>query len=1439
MKFKTIFKKLKKHDKKPTPLNNRLSPTSPSPISSPNTTSPLSLKPVEFPQRRPSSFIPNYQHSPVDYPSRRPSSIQNYQVNVYGRKFSTSTTSSNSLQTSFPPNSYFVQPIKQNKVIEENQESFDYSQVSTIPSPSCRESLVVKQRISGQDNIDKISTGKINSLNDETMYNTATLVNSNDEAVTSFPSKNSCSPPNEISNTLNPLVLSLRKSESNEEEKMNNDIDVGNDVVNNCVEGKPETEIMSITEKPVTALPMAMATPPHSPLSSTLSISSPKKKNHSIFGYLKKKDKKEKELKTVYKNFSVMDTQSIEHEGLIMVENQNNALHSLWEQRNSDLMKKNNPMNKVVSPTSPINTSKPSNIDRISITPMSLENKNTSPINIPMKLEDKGITSPIKSPLNRQRKSFSPLNSPLNYERKNITPIGSPISNERKNVSSLNSPLIYKRTSSKNSPVSSPKYNTLSLPIKHERISSPINSPNQERLSLNNFERMGDSPVHSQVNLDKISTGLLFSFNSLERITNPQNVSLNYKRISPPNSPVSPTRISSLKHSPVGCTRVSPPNSPVNHDRISPTHSPVDHDRINQLNTLLYNTSPYSTSPYNIPLSFERNSITPFNSPNQYNSPGNLEIKSASPLTSPNNVKQLRNSYCNGEVDHTPSIPKSSINNPYATLPRYKIYMNDKNKDSTLEPTSNTVKSSKVNSPDTEKLYIPGRNDSLFNNVTSSSHKTMSPLHPTMKNDVNNNSNNNNNNIRTNLRINTNPSVRVIHAPFSPNNNSLKLTSPLPPLRSRKSPALDNHKLSSPISPNSHVFNEDILKEDVKGSNDPESESISKETISKETISLLNSIVEKEKDSVFADILGTEKEKQKEKIFANVLENDEEKESVLANYLAECTQEESDIISDSEKVKEKEKEIMEKEEITENSNEKKSEGEDDKVQTELDIEDGSEEKIESTTATNCNLSSSSRSYTESVKSKTSTFSKISNSVKTSLKSFAKSIGDKDELDENNEISRISKSSSISSFSSSGSSESSESDDNESNHFDSPILKNSTTEEVQNNVPLNQEDAIKYNIENMKPIKIIQEPKNKLGKRTSGILKNKSSNSVLKNKSSYSIIKNRNSNGFNGLTYGDIAAFPLNIDNMPTQKLNNKISIESKKSRVSFCESKNIYRNITIDRKSSTKLKRISNGSSIVPYIVEKSLNQTTILNESSIKFDNYNTTTESFSILKGNFNDDSMNANIGFSDNEMNPSSPIESEFGRNIQHMPSLSSINFSYDSDIVAEVSEEKIKIFDPQLINNETHSSATIYHNGKTNSLEDPLNKRQTSNTFHNDDDEISNFFESQSDNRTSFIVIGKDSTVLKDDSLFEKEPQDTTSNTNIKKEHRTSKLRNDILSSSESVDSPTSINAIRHFPQNGNAFEYTPSNPPSPVISSTTQVNNNVNSNYSIYFNNFYI
>ncbi|OUM61129.1 hypothetical protein PIROE2DRAFT_12924 [Piromyces sp. E2] len=1503
MKFKAIFKKLspKKHDKKPT-INNRLSPVSPSPLSSPNTASPLKSKPVDFPQRKPSSII------------------HINQTNVCKRRYSGSSTSSNSLPTSFPPNSYFSQPIKQNEVIEEgNQESVDYSQVTTIPSPSRRTSFLkanYPQKFINQDNFDKLeiqknSVGKMGGSNDmffqENGYNTAPTINSNEGANSSSPSKYSCSP-NENENLNTPNSSTLYNNGTNEVEgKRNNEINHNNNsIINDYHPGNNDgminnyhPGIETINKRPGTVKSMVIATPPRSPLSPTLSISSPRKKNHNIFGYLKKKGKKDKELKTVFKNFSVMDTQSIEHEGIIMVENQNNALHSLWEQRNYDLMKRNSKVASPISSSKITNTeatphNSPLNNERKSVSsvnslldnerksmssvksPLDNERKSISSVNTTLDNERRSMSS-LNTPLDNERKSMSSLNSPLYNERKNMRPFSTPINIERKNVTPVNAPLILKRSSSKNSPVSSPR--------------TPHSLLNSERMS---------SPIHSTVNLERISTSLLFKTDSLERITSPKN----HERISPRNSLTKPERISSLKSPKIHHEKISPMNSPKNSERINLLRSPINRERVSPTSYSTSETIEKISSAHNIP----GNSDTV--SPNQYNIPGNLERISSSPLNSPNllntlthNINTQRNSYCNGAVNHSPSLPKHQ-ENPYATSPRYKIYMIDNATKSNTDLSIDTIKivsnissisKPKVSSP-AEKPFIPGRNDSLFNKMSTSpqsrpsSYQSSSPSRIVMELGKPNIVKKNNG--RINLHINTGIPVRNIYSPrsnpshISPNGHSLKLTSPLPPPRTRKSPVMGYAKLSSPISPNTKVSSEDILGESVNKENNHTTEN---KSISKETLSLFNSIIEKEKqrdtnstnesdipkekqkNSISVDKIETEKEKQKnsisidkietnkesvlppkldtekekqKNIYTNVIETDAEKESVLANYLAERTENESDIISVTEKITEQENENTEKGEITEDSKEKitsdSSINEVDKNQNESNVSDMSNVYNDAPINTSNNTSKSSSStpsYTESVKSKTSTLSKISNSIKTSIKSFAKSLGGTEEINENDEVSRISRSSSISSFSSSSTSDSSDADDANLSALSNP--KNPVIEITESNSPMNQDEAIKYNIENMKPIKIIHETKNidNLGKRTSGILKNRSSNSILKNKSSFSILKNNRNSGGN---YGnDIASFPIKLDVMP-QKLNNKISMESKKSRVSFCESKNVYRNIDVDRKNSAKLKRISNGSSIIPYIVEKSLNQTTILNESSIKFDNYSTT-ESFSILKGSFINDneSINANIDFSDNEIGVGSPVESAFDRHINNMPSLSSINFSYDSDI-AEVTEEKIKIFDQHLNNNETNSSATIYHNGRYSSLDEPLNKRQNSNTFHDDDEEeISNIFESQSDNRTSFIVIGKDSTILKDDSLFEKEAQDNTASTSSK--ISPSKLKNDIVSSNNKpLDSPASVNAVRHFPQNGNVFDYTPSYPSSTVSSATNASNNNnINSNYSIYFNNFYI
>jgi len=386
-------------------------------------------------------------------------------------------------------------------------------------------------------------------------------------------------------------------------------------------------------------------------------------------------------------------------------------------------------------------------------------------------------------------------------------------------------------------------------------------------------------------------------------------------------------------------------------------------------------------------------------------------------------------------------------------------------------------------------------------------------------------------------------------------------------------------------------------------------------------------------------------------------------------------------------------------------------------------------------------------------------------------------------------------------------------------------------------PLNQEEAIKYNIFNMKPIKIVQESKpiqknniniNKtilLRQMSSGVLKNKDSNSILKKKNSFGIIKNKSINPF---IFEEIASFPIKFDQNPSNQLKNKLSIDSKKSKVSFCESKNEYRDIAIQKKSSSNInvniKRISASSSMAPYIVEKSLNQTTILSESSIKFDNYNTT-ESFSILKGNFNDESTDPNIEYSDSEIiKLDSPIVATFDHEI---PSISSINISYDTEMNEE--QNNINTFENHhIINNGNESSATFYHNGKTNSFEEAINKRSSSpilpneNINNNDDnDEIINFFENHSDNKTSsFIVFDKDDNLSKEDSLFEKETTQDNSSKTVIKDSNFSKLRNVIETSNNTKNSDIYES------------EYTQNYP----SSSTT---NDINSNYTLYFNNFYI
>ncbi|ORX56576.1 hypothetical protein BCR36DRAFT_163594 [Piromyces finnis] len=1502
MKFKTIFKKLnpKKYDKK-SALNDRISPTSPSPASSPNTTSPVNYKPIDFPQRKTSSVFQGYP---------------NNHFNIYGRKYSASTISSSSLPTSFPPVPYVVQPTKQNEVTEINQESLDYSQVSTIPSPSRRESYITSRRSSqkviNQENIDinefrKNSIGKIHGANEffgvkslENSNNTTTLINSNDEVMTSFPSKRSNSP-NDHSNTLNPLLMALHKDKDENRQEKNDEIleYIDNQNENLAVDGYfespyPETQTYENNNTLMRTISTKPHSQPHSPLSPSLSISS-KKKTHSIFGYLKKKDKKkDKEFKTVFKNFSVMDTQSIEHEGLIIVDNQNNALHSLWEQCNSDLMKRNSTINKnsVVPPLSPLSTAKSLNNEKI-VPPL-------SPLSTAKSLNNEKIsTSPISTPLNYEKVS-NPHNSQSNYHK----------SLERKSTSPFISPINEK--------------NCMNI--------SPLSSPsNQEILNLNliqsslNNKKISSSPLHSPKNANRISVNSRYITGNNERISSsyssPINQHMNYERISPLNSP--------LNHK-----RISPLNSPLSHERMSlfslsnervspnlynsPGNSEKKNSQLNSLKDESQNGINTIRPPRSQSINSQQRNFSYYNGVvNHSPSPSTPKYPINSIATSPRykiymkesndnkpNVDLLddtmNSQQCNSEVSYSLSMLKSQVN-PYATSPRYRVYMmnNNNNDDNKTNADFNTINSinynnkSRINSLK-GKPSVPGRNDSLFNNLTvniqnkplSHQSSTSHPLVEMSKSDLLLN-NKNNNNSRTSLRINTNVPVRIVHSPvnnkpqISPNGYSLKLTtSPLPPLRTRKSPALSYTKLSSPISPTSNVSSEDILKENV-GQTDI---STNNNSLSKNKNNILNSNIEKEQSKECISLKVSETEK--ESVLAKYLEERTEEESTIISFIEKPSEPETEIIEKKEKsfknlkedttekeelTKDSKEKTIEKEELTEDSKEKTIEKEelteDSKVKIiENELINNSKEKIIEKEV----LSENSKEIIEenvnvvktidvqienslcdelsddtiktipepsihsmntenagSVKSKISTLSKISNNVKTSLKSFAKSLGDKDNIYENTDISRISKRSSITSFTSNNSDDSSISD-----LFSTTITKCPVTEEAQCSNPANQDEAIRYNIENMKPIKIIKESKNSnLGKRTSGILKNRSSYSILKNKSSFNKLKNRNSGSIYSIYSGSIDAFPIKLDEMPSKKLKNKISIESKKSKVSFCEDKNIYRNITIDRKDSSKLKRISN-SSIIPYIVEKSLNQTTILNESSIKFDNYSTT-ESFSILKGNFNEDdeSMNGNIGFSDNEYNTDIPAEPYFYQ-IHNMPSISSINFSYDSEIdavVSDLTKEKIQIFDQQLLNNKTNSSATFYHN----SHEDTMNKRQSSNnTYHNEDEEISNFFESQSDNRTSFIVIGKDDDVLKENSLVDKNTKGNTlynDKTNNKDSYSNRlKKNNQLLSNSESLNSTSSVNAIRNFPQNGKDFKYTPSCSSSIITNISTNTNNINNS-----------
>jgi len=273
-------------------------------------------------------------------------------------------------------------------------------------------------------------------------------------------------------------------------------------------------------------------------------------------------------------------------------------------------------------------------------------------------------------------------------------------------------------------------------------------------------------------------------------------------------------------------------------------------------------------------------------------------------------------------------------------------------------------------------------------------------------------------------------------------------------------------------------------------------------------------------------------------------------------------------------------------------------------------------------------------------------------------------------------------------------------------------QNSTPEA--NKKVMKQEIVNESDVERIKPIKNIKELKKPDIYKS---LLNKRSSGILKNKNSYSILKNKNSNLF---LYNNI--------NTPSSSNKSDISIQSLNSfksnnKVNFCESKNLYRNITIN-KNNDNLRPSSIGSNSIPFIVEKSLNQTTILNESSVKFDNYNTT-ESFSILKGNF-DESLNSNINYSESE------IIFEDINFSKDLHSLYSFNISYDGDGEIDVVEnqEKEKT-DPQILNNKTNSSSS--------SNEDSVNQTPCNS---NDDEEISEFFKSHSGNRTSFIVIGKE-------------------------------------------------------------------------------------------------
>jgi len=300
-----------------------------------------------------------------------------------------------------------------------------------------------------------------------------------------------------------------------------------------------------------------------------------------------------------------------------------------------------------------------------------------------------------------------------------------------------------------------------------------------------------------------------------------------------------------------------------------------------------------------------------------------------------------------------------------------------------------------------------------------------------------------------------------------------------------------------------------------------------------------------------------------------------------------------------------------------------------------------------------------------------------------------------------------------------------------------MKQQNSTSEINNKI-MKQEDINKNDVESNKPINTIKELKKPDIYKS---LLNKRSSGILKNKNSYSIIKNLNSN--NIFLYNNIPSSSNKSD------LSNQSFSSIKSNKVNFCESKNLYRNITINKNNNNNLRPLSIGSNSIPFIVEKSLNQTTILNESSVKFDTYNTT-ESFSVLKGNF-DESLNSNIYYSESEiifedLNFSKDIHSLYSFNISYDgdggddgdgddggdDNDSNSNGDDDGDDGVDIIENQEKgKTDHQFLNNKTNSSSS--------SNEYSVNQSECSS---NDDEEISEFFKSHSGNRTSFIVIGKE-------------------------------------------------------------------------------------------------